>query len=132
MQHLELYYAVPCTGRVLHTLNIRLFPQQIDYIANHANDEIIFVDRSLLPLLLPLRDKLTHVRKYVVIDDVAEGKDGPEVPDDDAFYDYEELLAGSEPIAEFPTADENDGVSFCYTARCGCTPWRARRPPGSA
>ena len=46
-RHLELYFAAPCTGRVLHTLNIRLFPEQLVYIANHAEDEVIFVDRSL-------------------------------------------------------------------------------------
>ena len=53
-RHLELYFAAPCTGRVLHTLNIRLFPEQLTYIVNHAEDEVIFVDRSLLGLLAPL------------------------------------------------------------------------------
>ena len=51
-RHLELYFAAPCTGRVLHTLNIRLFPEQLVYIANHAEDEVVFVDRSLLPAVL--------------------------------------------------------------------------------
>ncbi len=50
-RHLELYCAAPCTGRVLHTLNIRLFPEQLVYIANHAEDDVVFVDRSLLPVL---------------------------------------------------------------------------------
>src|SRR6185436_1545306 len=50
-RHLELYFAAPCSGRVLHTLNIRLFPEQLTYIVNHAEDEVIFVDRSLLGLL---------------------------------------------------------------------------------
>ena len=116
VQHFELYYAVPLSGRVLHTLNIRLFPQQIEYIAGHAGDEIIFVDRSLLPLLLPLRDKLSTVTKYVVIDDIPEGEDGPDVPDDDNFYDYEELIADAEPVKQFPEANENDAVAFCYTS----------------
>ena len=53
-RHLELYFAAPCTGRVLHTLNIRLFPEQLTYIVNHAEDEVIFVDRSLVALLWPL------------------------------------------------------------------------------
>ena len=57
-RHLELYFAAPCSGRVLHTLNIRLFPEQLTYIANHAEDEVIFVDRSLLKLLWPLVDDL--------------------------------------------------------------------------
>lgn len=117
VQHLELYYATPCTGRVLHTLNIRLFPQQIEYIAEHAGDEVIFVDRSLLPLLLPLREKLTTVTKYIVIDDTPEGQEGPEIPQDDAFYDYETLLAEAEPFeGEFAVPDENDAAAFCYTS----------------
>src|ERR1700750_94562 len=66
-RHLELYCAAPCTGRVLHTLNIRLFPEQLVYIANHAEDEVVFVDRSLIPLLAPLADKLGAVRAFVVI-----------------------------------------------------------------
>src|SRR5687767_10816755 len=52
-RHLELYFAAPCTGRVLHTLNIRLFPDQLTYIVNHAEDEVIFVDRTLVKLIAP-------------------------------------------------------------------------------
>ena len=52
--HLGLYWAAPCSGRVLHTLNIRLFPEQLTYIANHAEDDVMFVDRSLLPLFWKL------------------------------------------------------------------------------
>src|SRR3954470_10212217 len=53
-RHLELWYSVPCTNRVLHTLNIRLFPEQVTYIVNHAEDEVIFVDKSLATLLFPM------------------------------------------------------------------------------
>ena len=74
-RHLELYLAAPCTGRVLHTLNIRLFPEQLVYIANHAEDEVVFVDRSLLPLFWPLTDKLETVRHIIVIDDGADVAD---------------------------------------------------------
>src|ERR1700733_11004032 len=70
--HLELYCAAPCPGRLLHTLNIRLFPDQLVYIANHAEDEVVFVDRSLLPLLWPLVDQLETVRHFIVIDDGAD------------------------------------------------------------
>ena len=56
--HLELYSAAPCTDRVLHTLSIRLFPEQQVYIANHAEDDVVFVDRSPLPVFLPLRPQL--------------------------------------------------------------------------
>src|ERR671929_1976704 len=92
-RHLELYFAAPCTGRVLHTLNIRLFPEQLTYIANHAEDEVIFVDRTLLPLLWPLVDTMKTVRQVVVMDD---GGDN-EIPDDPRVLDYEALPAGAEP-----------------------------------
>src|SRR5690349_10564935 len=68
-RHLELYFAIPCSGRVLHTLNIRLFPEQLVYIVNHAEDEVIFVDRSLMGLLWPLVDQFTTVKHFVLMDD---------------------------------------------------------------
>src|SRR3954469_14214434 len=77
-RHLELYFAAPCTGRVLHTLNIRLFPEQLRFVADHAEDEVIFADRSRLKLLWPLIDDLPSVRHVVVMDD-GEG-DVPEDP----------------------------------------------------
>jgi fatty-acyl-CoA synthase len=112
-RHLELYLAAPCTGRVLHTLNVRLFPDQLVYIANHAEDEVVFVDRSLLPVLWPLVDRLETVRTYVVIDD---GADVP-IPDDPRVLDYEELLAAAAPFTgTFHVADENTAASMCYTS----------------
>ena len=90
-RHLELYFAAPCTGRVLHTLNIRLFPEQLTYIVNHADDEVIFVDRSLLALLAPLLPTFERLRHLVLMDD---GKG--DVPTDlhgHELLDYEELLA---------------------------------------
>ena len=109
--HLELYMAAPCTGRVLHTLNIRLFPEQLVYIANHAEDEVVFVDRSLIPLLQPLTGKFDTVRHYVVIDD------GADVAVPEGWLDYEELLAAAEPHAgEFVVADENTAAAMCYTS----------------
>jgi fatty-acyl-CoA synthase len=111
--HLELYMAAPCTGRVLHTLNIRLFPDQLTYIANHAEDEIVFVDRSLLPLLWPLTDNMETVRYYVVVDDGADC----EIPDDPRILHYERLLAESEPFAgRFVVSDENTAAAMCYTS----------------
>src|SRR5918998_3641050 len=68
-RHLELYFAAPCSGRVLHTLNIRLFPEQVVYVANHAEDEVIFVDRSLVALLMPLVPTFQTVKHVVVMDD---------------------------------------------------------------
>jgi fatty-acyl-CoA synthase len=114
-RHLELYFAAPCTGRVLHTLNIRLFPDQVVYIANHAEDEVVFVDRSLLGVFLPLLERLPLVRHVVVMDDLPPGAPGVEVPDDDRFHDYEELLAAAEPV-EFHVDDENQAAAMCYTS----------------
>ena len=112
-RHLELYCAAPCTGRVLHTLNIRLFPDQVVYIANHAEDEVVFVERSLLPLLWPLVDKLDTVRHYIVIDDGADVA----IPDDPRVSDYETLLAAAEPFTgAFVVEDENTAAAMCYTS----------------
>src|SRR3954453_6315124 len=102
-RHLELYFAAPCSGRVLHTLNIRLFPDDIVYIANHAEDEVVFLDRSLLKILWPLAGKLETVKHFVVMDD---GGD-EEIPDDPRVRDYEELLAGASP-ADFNVEDEEN------------------------
>jgi fatty-acyl-CoA synthase len=111
--HLELYMAAPCTGRVLHTLNIRLFPDQLTYIANHAEDEIIFADRSLLGALWPLVDRMPTVRYVVVIEDGADAA----IPDDPRILDYERLLAESEPFAgRFHIEDENTAAAMCYTS----------------
>src|SRR3954453_15904280 len=111
-RHLELYFAAPCSGRVLHTLNIRLFPEQIVYIANHAEDEVIFVDRSLLPLLWPLVDDLKTVRHVVVMDD---GGD-EEIPEDDRIRLHDELLDAPEPSPAFVVEDENKAAAMCYTS----------------
>ena len=112
-RHLELYFAAPCSGRVLHTLNIRLFPEQLTYIANHAEDEVIFVDRSLAGLLWPLLPTFTTVKHLVVMDD---GKG--EVPRDAngiTVHDYEGLLSQARP-ARFDVRDENQAASMCYTS----------------
>lgn len=112
-RHLELYFAAPCTGRVLHTLNIRLFPDQLTYIVNHADDEVIFVDRSLLALLAPLLPTFENLRHLVLMDDGA-----GEIPDDLAGHellDYEQLLSTAEPV-EFSVDDEHRAASMCYTS----------------
>jgi len=113
-RHLELYFAAPCTNRVLHTLNIRLFPEQITYIVNHAEDEVIFVDRSLAALLWPLVPTFETVRHIVVIDD---GRgDVPPTPDGGPeVHDYEALLAGASPV-EFRVDDEDQAAAMAYTS----------------
>jgi fatty-acyl-CoA synthase len=115
-RHLELYFAAPCTGRVLHTLNIRLFAEQLVYIVNHAEDEVIFADRSLLPILWPLIDECPTVRHVVVMDDTAGRPDAPDVPDDRRLSDYETLLAGACPHPFGVVTDEHQAASMCYTS----------------
>src|ERR1700757_2361359 len=70
-RHFELYMAIPCVGAVLHTLNIRLFAEQLAYIVNHAEDQVIFVDDSVVPLLEPLAPTFESVRHFVVMGDPA-------------------------------------------------------------
>ncbi len=113
-RHLELYFAAPCSGRVLHTLNIRLFPEQLTYIVNHAEDEVIFVDRSLLGLLGPLVPTFKTVGHLVVMDDGAD-VDVPEFPGGPEVHDYEVLLADAAPV-EWHVDDENRAASMCYTS----------------
>src|SRR5713226_8395032 len=89
-RHLELYFAVPCYGAVLHTLNLRLPSDQLAYIINHAGDRVIFADASLLPILEPIRDQIPCVTHFVVLHD----EDGPETglaP----TSDYEQSLESS-------------------------------------
>src|SRR5678815_116009 len=68
-RHLEIYFAAPCMGAVCHTVNVRLFPEQLAYIANHAGDSVMFVDQSLLPTFEKFRSHLTTVKHVVVMAD---------------------------------------------------------------
>jgi fatty-acyl-CoA synthase len=113
-RHLELYFAAPCTGRVLHTLNIRLFGEQLTYIANHAEDEVIFVDSSLIGILWPLLDTLKTVRHVVVMDD-GKGEVPADAPAGIEVHNYEALLDAATPV-EFDVTDENRAASMCYTS----------------
>ncbi len=108
-RHLELYFAVPMLGSVLHTLNIRLFHDQITYIVNHAADRFIVVDRTLLPVIRKLQPTFTSVEKIIVIDD------GGDVDTGDAL-DYEAIVAGGAAHCEFPRLDENEAAMMCYTS----------------
>ena len=112
-RHLELYFAPPCSGRVAHTLNLRLFPDQLAYIVDHAEDEVIFLDHSLAGLIWPLMDKFSTVRHVVLMDD------GAPAPDADAIradvHDYEELLAAADPV-EWTRVEENRAGSMMYTS----------------
>ncbi len=110
-RHLELYFAIPCIGAVLHTLNIRLFAEQLVYIVNDAEDQIIFVDGDLVPILESLADKLPTVKLYVIMGEApgATGKLQPSV-------DYEEFIAGQPESYDWPPIDENAAAAMCYTS----------------
>ena len=111
-RHLELYFAAPCTGRVLHTLNIRLFPEQLRYVADHAEDEVVFADRSLLKLLWPLIDELPSVKHVVVMDD---GGDD-EIPDDDRASATTRRCSPTRTRSSSSVEDENSAAAMCYTS----------------
>ncbi len=109
-RHLECYFAVPCMGAVLHTLNLRLAGDHLTYIINHAEDAAIVVDASLLPLIEPIRKDLKTVRHIVVM------PDGSPVAPSFPVHDYEALLADARPLEAWPSLDENDAAGMCYTS----------------
>ncbi len=112
-RHLEAYFAIPCMGAVLHTINIRLFPDQIAYIINHAEDRVLLVDPSLLPVLESIRDRLTSVQAYVVFGEAADVPETTLSP----VYAYEELLRAAKLDFAYPTdLDENAPMGMCYTS----------------
>ncbi|HTQ54608.1 MAG TPA: long-chain fatty acid--CoA ligase [Bryobacteraceae bacterium] len=107
-EHLEAYFGVPAMGAVLHCINIRLFPEQLIYIINHAADRIVIVDSSLTPLLGKIAPHLKTVERYIVIGE------GGTLPGE--TLRYEEAIAGSEPVASWPEMPENTASSMCYTS----------------
>ena len=110
-RHFELYFAVPCSGAVLHTLNPRLFPEHLEFIINDAEDAIIFVDASLLPVLERVAARLKTVRQIVVMADSAppNGQLG-------TLAAYEELIARHPTDFPWPEIDERDASAMCYTS----------------
>jgi fatty-acyl-CoA synthase len=108
--HMAMYFAVPCTGRVLHTLNIRLFPEQLVYTVDHAEDEAVFVDRSLLPLFSQYLPKLDTVKHIVVFDDGAPN----ELPDDRRIIRWQDVV-GEEADFTGKVTDEYAAAAMCYT-----------------
>jgi len=98
-QHLEAYLAIPAMGAVLHTLNLRLHPGELGYIARHAEDKVVIVDRSLVPLLEKFQAQVPSIQKVIVIED-----------------DYEALLAAEDGRWDWPALDENAAAMVCYTS----------------
>lgn len=110
-RYLECYFAVPMMGAVLHTVNIRLSPEQLLYTINHAEDDVILVNADFLPMLEQIKDRIETVRRLVLIND---GKEPPQTSLEFAA-EYEEMLAGSSSHLEFPDFDENSRATTFYT-----------------
>src|SRR5256712_1819166 len=108
-EHLEAYLAVPSMGAVLHTLNIRLFPEQLAYVANHAAARIVLVDDTLAPVLAKVVAELRSVEHFVVVG----GGDATPLGD---VLRYEELLAAERPGYDWPVLDERAAAAMCYTS----------------
>ena len=111
-RHLELYYAAPCMSAVLHTLNLRLFPQHLEFVINDAEDKVLFVDQTLLPLLKPLIGKIPSVKHFVVM--------GNGTPLGDhglgETLDYETLLQAESDAYPWPIISERMAAAMCYTS----------------
>lgn len=108
-QHLEAYVGVPCLGAVLHTLNIRLFEDDLVYIVEHAGDSVVIVDRSLLPVWQKVAARARCVKTTIVVPDCP----GATPP---GHLDYEELLAAHAPERDLPDVPERQACAMCYTS----------------
>jgi fatty-acyl-CoA synthase len=110
-RYLESFFAVPMLGAVLFTVNWRLSPDQIEYTMNHAEADVILINTDFLPLLGSIRDKLTSVKKIIIL------SDSDELPKTDVAYDreYEAFLACASPDFEFPDLDEDTKATTFYT-----------------
>jgi len=109
-RHHELYWATANSGRICHTLNIRLFPHQLEYIVNHGEDRVIFVDPDLASVLAPMVSKFETVEHIVIMGPTTEGCGI------DGAIAYEDLIADVEPMTEWPLLDERSPMMYCYTS----------------
>ena len=114
-EHVEAYLAVPSMGAVVHPINIRLFPEQIAYITEHAHDRVVIVDDTLVPLLSSLAGRLPTVEHVVLVGDPATDVSALTAAGK-SVIGYEELLAGQPTEYDWPEVDEHDGAAMCYTS----------------
>jgi fatty-acyl-CoA synthase len=122
-EHLEAYFAIPAMGAVLHTLNIRLFPEQLAWIVNHAADRIVIVDDNLVPVLARVAAELGTVERFIVVGDGDASALSEAVPGVEILR-YDELLAAADPSSyTWPEVDERSAM-MCYTSK--------RRQPGAS
>ncbi|MCS0651751.1 MAG: long-chain fatty acid--CoA ligase [Bacillota bacterium] len=112
-RHLEAYFAIPCSGAVLHTINIRLSPQHITYIINHAEDKVLLIDPDIVPLIEKVKDELKTVKAFIIMTDEEELPETSLSP----VYHYEKLINEASGAYEFPDdLDENSAAGMCYTS----------------
>ena len=112
-RHVEAWYAISCMGAVTHTLNPRLFPEQIAYIADHAEDKIIFTDLTFVPILEAIEGELPKLEAVVIMTDAAHM---PDTKLTKKVICYEDLVASGSADYEWPVFDENTASSLCYTS----------------
>ena len=111
-RHLELYYAIPCMGAVLHTLNLRLFPDQLEFTISDAEDSVLFVDKTLIPVLNQVAGRIPSVRTIVVMND------GGPLPEHNLgeLLDYETLMSAEKQDFSWPRLNEWSAAAMCYTS----------------
>jgi len=112
-RHFELYYGVSGSGRVLHTINPRLHPEQIAWIANHAQDQVLCFDLSFLPLVQAVHAKCTSIRHYIALCDADKLPADSGIPN---LQSYESWIGGQSSQYDWPEFDENTASSMCYTS----------------
>ena len=112
-RHMELYYAVSGSGAVLHTLNPRLHPDQVVWIADHAEDRVLFFDLTFLPLIEAIADRVKTIKVFVAMTDRANMPAPGKLP---GLLCYEDLLEAAAPEFTWPVFDENESSSLCYTS----------------
>ncbi|MBE1576431.1 long-chain fatty acid--CoA ligase [Amycolatopsis roodepoortensis] len=112
-EHMAAYLAIPAMGAVLHTLNIRLFPEQLVFVANHAEDQVVIVDGTLVPLLAKQLPELKTVRHVIVANGDASSLPAPEGVQ---VHSYAELLSGQPDTFDWPEVDERSAAAMCYTS----------------
>src|SRR5687768_12543524 len=112
-RHLELYFGVSGSGRVLHTINPRLHPDQIAWIANHAEDQVLCFDATFLPPVQAVHGPCPGSRQYVMLCDAGKLPAGTGVPN---LVAYEDWIGGQPAGYEWPQFDENSASSMCYTS----------------
>src|SRR6478735_8965256 len=112
-RHMELYYAVSGSGAVLHTLNPRLHPDQVTWIADHAEDQVLFFDLTFLPLIEAIAPRVKTIKAFVAMTDRSRMPASTAIPN---LLCYEDLLCAQADSFDWPLFDENTASSLCYTS----------------